>query len=593
MAWNLGSGEEGHAESDSEGRYEIKGLPPGSFHVGIVPRESLKDWTAEFRAAEPIKAGDHLDGQDLTLIKGGEITGRVTGAADGRGISGLRVGVGELLAPYWAQAGTTDAAGRYHLRAPPGERTVWLEQGQMPEGYDELALDKMAVPIRVVAGGSVSANFSLPADGPADYISGQILDREGKPVERAHILAIADTEIYGGTLETWSDTKGEFRIKIQAHNERAQTMKVLASHPQLGVSAEPVEISRGGKATIALHPGGFASADFRIIDTAGHSISHAKVEMWGDLGKRYFVDRRYVHTGSDGRYHLDRLWPGIKYVLLPEAKGLGATDTQSFVAAPAENRLLPEVVLEPANQVISGRLADARGRPVAKFDISAYSLFLRSHAKTDSRGRFRLENLTSGWFWLEIPCEYQTLPVMRAKGGSTGVVVEKPARVDDVVASEAMKMLATRLVGQRAPLPVVDPLDWVGPPLPQDLATSFKGRVVVLNFWELSSEDCLKEMPKIEAFYQANKANGLLVLGLGEPDYPAAEVREVLARQRLEVSYPLARDARGHLGKTATVYGVGEFPTYAVIDRQGLLIYLGHEWGEAKTRTEVLLAHPD
>ena len=120
--------------------------------------------------------------------------------------------------------------------------------------------------------------------------------------------------------------------------------------------------------------------------------------------------------------------------------------------------------------------------------------------------------------------------------------------------------------------------------------SDYKGKVVLLDFWALQCGACVTELTNIEALYSRRKADGLLVLGIGSRRHPIEEVRDFFARRKEPpITYPVARDARGAGGKTTAAYGVGLYPCYAVIDRQGLLVYLGRDWATASAKATALL----
>lgn len=130
------------AKTDAEGQYRLTGLPAGSFKIHAAAREYVSPGE-EGRGNLPgrsvtLGAGEQLEGQDLTLERGGVITGRVTTAA-GRSlieenIKLFRVEAGKVKMPFYqaytAQPRTDDRgiyrvyglpAGRYLVAAGYGE----------------------------------------------------------------------------------------------------------------------------------------------------------------------------------------------------------------------------------------------------------------------------------------------------------------------------------------------------------------------------------------------------------------------------------------------------------------------------------------
>ena len=93
-----------------------------------------------------------------------------------------------------------------------------------------------------------------------------------------------------------------------------------------------------------------------------------------------------------------------------------------------------------------------------------------------------------------------------------------------------------------------------------------KGKVLLVNFWATWCGPCREEMPAIEAYYQAHRAQGLEVLALSTDDLKdEGKVREAAQ----PYSFPVA------LLKNARLEGFGRIwrmPVSAVIDREGRLV---------------------
>jgi hypothetical protein len=84
---NAGSGSpraSAQARTGAEGNYRLTGLPAGNFKISVAAREYVGD-NDDRRSLQPglsvtFGEGEHLAGQDLTLVRGGVITGRVSNA---------------------------------------------------------------------------------------------------------------------------------------------------------------------------------------------------------------------------------------------------------------------------------------------------------------------------------------------------------------------------------------------------------------------------------------------------------------------------------------------------------------------------------
>jgi peroxiredoxin len=132
--------------------------------------------------------------------------------------------------------------------------------------------------------------------------------------------------------------------------------------------------------------------------------------------------------------------------------------------------------------------------------------------------------------------------------------------------------------------------DWDGNM--RDLA-SFRGRVVLLNFWATWCPPCQTELESMEGLYQAYKDHGLEVVAISS-DVQGAEVVQSFTTQ-LHLSFTTLLDPTGQVTR---LYGVTSLPTTYLLDRQGRLVTVavgGHDWAKADARaliTSLLDAGP-
>ncbi len=92
---------------------------------------------------------------------------------------------------------------------------------------------------------------------------------------------------------------------------------------------------------------------------------------------------------------------------------------------------------------------------------------------------------------------------------------------------------------------------------------SYKGRVVVLNFWASWCEPCQVEAPRLERAQHQLVAHGGTVLGVTYED--ASPDSQSFVR-RFALTYPNLRDPTGDF---AHAYGTNQLPETFVIDRSG------------------------
>ena len=122
----------------------------------------------------------------------------------------------------------------------------------------------------------------------------------------------------------------------------------------------------------------------------------------------------------------------------------------------------------------------------------------------------------------------------------------------------------TSLIGQPAPNFTLESLD-----SGQVRLSSYRGRVVFLNFWATWCEPCQRELPAFQAFMGEQGENGALVLAVDSGE-TAEQVRNYLeAREITDVPVLLDSDLAVY-----DQYNVQLLPTTYVIDAAGVARYM-------------------
>ncbi|PYU48384.1 MAG: hypothetical protein DMG53_06845, partial [Acidobacteria bacterium] len=92
--------------------------------------------------------------------------------------------------------------------------------------------------------------------------------------------------------------------------------------------------------------------------------------------------------------------------------------------------------------------------------------------------------------------------------------------------------------------------------------TSYRGKVVVLNFWVTWCEPCRAEIPELVELQTRYRDRGLAVIGIAmEDDLTSVQA----ACKQLNINYPVALGDK----KLSAVFGGVGFPTTFVIGRDG------------------------
>jgi thiol-disulfide isomerase/thioredoxin len=104
---------------------------------------------------------------------------------------------------------------------------------------------------------------------------------------------------------------------------------------------------------------------------------------------------------------------------------------------------------------------------------------------------------------------------------------------------------------------------------------SYKGRVLVMDFWGSWCGPCRQELPLIEATHQRYSTNAKVAfIGINWERAEGAEEHRSLARNFVEknhLTFPMMYD---HEHVAVNAYSIQGFPTVFVIDREGIVRYV-------------------
>ena len=95
--------------------------------------------------------------------------------------------------------------------------------------------------------------------------------------------------------------------------------------------------------------------------------------------------------------------------------------------------------------------------------------------------------------------------------------------------------------------------------------SSYRGKVVFLNFWATWCGPCRVEMPSMQRLYERFKKDGLEIVAV---DLQEGRKQVQAFVNELELTFPVLLDIEGSVGQT---YDARAIPTTYLIDREGLI----------------------
>ena len=94
---------------------------------------------------------------------------------------------------------------------------------------------------------------------------------------------------------------------------------------------------------------------------------------------------------------------------------------------------------------------------------------------------------------------------------------------------------------------------------------SFRGKTVVLNFWDSWCGPCKEESPRLEKAWRRWRSHGVVVVGVDGLDF-SGDAKAFMRHYKL--TYPVVRDGTG---STIGPYGLTGVPETFFVDRRGRL----------------------
>lgn len=397
--------------SAQDGSFVLDAVPVGKDYVVVADHvDHAPGEVTNLRVAQ----GQPVEGVVIVLPEGAKVSGYVL-TAGGSPIAGARVELYDSVANAqlrpedrrpWAVV-LTDTLGAFtfeHVSAT--NLRVRVEA----EGYEsQLQMVSYALEARPK---NEVLTFRLAA---GSSLNGRVVDERGAGVPEARLEATSITKDYQGNAIAFSDAAGYF--VLDGMGEVPYQLRCTADgysdvvRPKVLVSAGELLVEMQRRLSVT----GF------VHDRGGEPVSSFSLALMRAVPGRepaLMNDVRSFHS-ADGSFEFDNLDPG-SYAFQARVKGFAPSQSEAVSVARDGVDPPPVSIVVSQGASLRGRVVDSSGKPVVRalvrvnengyvespilklFGSLSPAAENNVSARTDSKGDFKIENITPGTYQVRV-----------------------------------------------------------------------------------------------------------------------------------------------------------------------------------------------
>jgi len=538
--------------SGQDGQFSFEGIPAGKHLLKVIsPEKEMAKWVGKSVNLN-VQQGQATKDVTIEVEKGGIIETVVRKGTTKKPLHNIRV-----VAYNESSSGRawTNAEGVARIRVPTGEFNFYASS----EGYSSYRANE---PITVAEGQTTQMEILLDRNPGA---SGVVLDETGRPVAGALVRA------YPVGDEVLTDSNGRFEFEIGFDQSRP-CICLFARYVERNLAA--IVETRGDSKPMKVTLKPALSIAWQITDTNGVGIPAARFSLCMHINNYVSEVGSEVLADAKGKYQMRAIPPeqsGFLYRISVNASGYGRKQLERIsITGEPGTPMEMKIMLQPADQSISGVVVNAEGKPASKVPI-----FLRGRDQperstaTDKNGRFIITRICKGQ--LRLQANFSSSPggsgSLEARGGDKDVKI--------ILGQRLVHTKYVSLIGK--PLPELKDLKIKPPPANAD------DKMILVCFWDMEqrpSRNCIMRLAK-----QAEqlKQKGVTVVAIQASKIDENTLNEWM--KKYHVPFPV-RMVKGDVEKTKFAWGVRSLPWLILTDQEHIVRSNGFSLAELNEKIQ-------
>ncbi len=532
--------------SGQNGQFNFEGVPTGKHYINLSAPQTTE--LVDKRVKFDVQADQEVKEITVALDKGGLIEIIAREEETKKPVSNLPIYFWQAIqdehSNFYKYA-ITGKEGRLRIWAPPGEC-------KLRTSYDRRFLQTYENQVIVAKGQTAKLEVVLNS---YPSVSGLVLDEAGQPVPGVLVEEVLTNEA------------GGFKVGFNPSSPRKT---LIARHIERNLAAI-VDVKDYSKPlTVIIKPA--LSITGKVTDANGVGIPAARLSLYVNLPGTLSRFGAEVLTNYQGRYAMMAVPPpaGFGYRLSVYASGYGP-DTYKRISIMGELGKTVEmetIVLQSADQSISGVVVDGEGKPAAGVPIFLYG---RGQPKrstaTDNNGRFTIKRICKGQ--LRLQANFGSSPggsgFLEAQGGDKDVKI--------ILGQEGVHRPQFSLVGK--PLPELKELK-----IDLSLA-NVRDKTLLVCFWDMEqrpSRNCIMRLAKQA---QQLKQQGVTIVAVQASKIDENKLNKWVNNYNIPFAVGMVQ---GDVEKSRFAWAVRSLPWLILADRKHVVTAEGFGVNELNER---------